>query len=155
MHAYTALYHSPLKVSHSVSYQVYYWRERSLHKHNPHHVEQQVLTFSGNKSHGMLPGLQPYSLYLFNVRVFNSKGEGPASSNQQFETPEGGRRSQHSIRIEGIMSSPIQLGLMGLFSCFYAAYELPFGDNQRAAVDCVPVMLYSPWAAIFPEDHQP
>uniref|UniRef100_A0A8C7UMM9 Neuronal cell adhesion molecule n=1 Tax=Oncorhynchus mykiss TaxID=8022 RepID=A0A8C7UMM9_ONCMY len=70
-------------------YKVYYWRERSLHKHNPHHVEQQVLTFSGNKSHGMLPGLQPYSLYLFNVRVFNSKGEGPASSNQQFETPEG------------------------------------------------------------------
>ncbi|KAM9503696.1 neuronal cell adhesion molecule-like isoform 24-T30 [Salvelinus alpinus] len=70
-------------------YKVYYWRERSLHKHNPHHVEQQVLTFSGNKSHGMLPGLQPYSLYLFNVRVFNGKGEGPASSNQQFETPEG------------------------------------------------------------------
>uniref|UniRef100_A0A4W5Q926 Neuronal cell adhesion molecule n=1 Tax=Hucho hucho TaxID=62062 RepID=A0A4W5Q926_9TELE len=70
-------------------YKMYYWRERSLHKHNPHHVEQQVLTFSGNKSHGMLPGLQPYSLYLFNVRVFNGKGEGPASSNQQFETPEG------------------------------------------------------------------
>ncbi|XP_071008644.1 neuronal cell adhesion molecule-like isoform X8 [Oncorhynchus clarkii lewisi] len=70
-------------------YKVYYWRERSLHKHNPHHVEQQVLTFSGNKSHGILPGLQPYSLYLFNVRVFNGKGEGPASSNQQFETPEG------------------------------------------------------------------
>uniref|UniRef100_A0A4W5Q4G0 Neuronal cell adhesion molecule n=1 Tax=Hucho hucho TaxID=62062 RepID=A0A4W5Q4G0_9TELE len=66
-----------------------YTHNRSLHKHNPHHVEQQVLTFSGNKSHGMLPGLQPYSLYLFNVRVFNGKGEGPASSNQQFETPEG------------------------------------------------------------------
>ncbi|XP_052322303.1 neuronal cell adhesion molecule-like isoform X13 [Oncorhynchus keta] len=74
---------------HLKGYKVYYWRERSLHKHNPHRVEQQLLSFSGNKSHGMLPGLQPYSLYLFNVRVYNGKGEGPASSNLQFETPEG------------------------------------------------------------------
>ncbi|XP_070973377.1 neuronal cell adhesion molecule-like isoform X7 [Oncorhynchus clarkii lewisi] len=74
---------------HLKGYKVYYWRERSLHKHNPHRVEQQFLSFSGNKSHGMLPGLQPYSLYLFNIRVYNGKGEGPASSNLQFETPEG------------------------------------------------------------------
>uniref|UniRef100_A0A8C8GPP1 Neuronal cell adhesion molecule n=1 Tax=Oncorhynchus tshawytscha TaxID=74940 RepID=A0A8C8GPP1_ONCTS len=74
---------------HLKGYKVFYWRERSLHKHNPHRVEQQFLSFSGNKSHGMLPGLQPYSLYLFNVRVYNGKGEGPASSNLQFETPEG------------------------------------------------------------------
>ncbi|XP_064878410.1 neuronal cell adhesion molecule-like isoform X4 [Oncorhynchus nerka] len=81
----------PLKTvrGHLKGYKVYYWRERSLHKHNPHRVEQQLLSFSGNKSHGMLPGLQPYSLYLFNVRVYNGKGEGPASSNLQFETPEG------------------------------------------------------------------
>ncbi|XP_036815287.1 neuronal cell adhesion molecule isoform X13 [Oncorhynchus mykiss] len=74
---------------HLKGYKVSYWRERSLHKHNPHRVEQQFLSFSGNKSHGMLPGLQPYSLYLFNIRVYNGKGEGPASSNLQFETPEG------------------------------------------------------------------
>uniref|UniRef100_A0A3P8ZSQ0 Neuronal cell adhesion molecule n=1 Tax=Esox lucius TaxID=8010 RepID=A0A3P8ZSQ0_ESOLU len=74
---------------HLQGYRVYYWRERSLHKHNPHHVEQQVLTFSGNRIHGLLPGLQPYSLYWFNVRAFNRKGEGPPCSNQQFETPEG------------------------------------------------------------------
>ncbi|XP_062277341.1 neuronal cell adhesion molecule-like isoform X7 [Scomber scombrus] len=70
-------------------YKVYYWRERSLHKHNPHHVEKQILTFSGNHTHGMLPGLHAFSLYSFNVKVFNGKGEGPASPTQQFETPEG------------------------------------------------------------------
>ncbi|XP_055795453.1 neuronal cell adhesion molecule-like isoform X14 [Salvelinus fontinalis] len=93
-------------------YKVYYWRERSLHKHNPHHVEQQVLTFSGNKSHGMLPGLQPYSLYLFNVRVFNGKGEGPASSNQQFETPEGvpGRPSFLKITKPSLDSLTLEWG---------------------------------------------
>ncbi|KAI1882325.1 hypothetical protein AGOR_G00249510 [Albula goreensis] len=70
-------------------YKVYYWKEKSLHRHNPHHEEQQVLTFSGNKTHGKLPGLHPFSLYTLNVRVFNGKGEGPPSSNLRFETPEG------------------------------------------------------------------
>ncbi|XP_041692907.1 neuronal cell adhesion molecule isoform X11 [Coregonus clupeaformis] len=93
-------------------YKVYYWRERSLHKHNPHHVKQQVLTFSGNKSHGMLPGLQPYSLYLFNVRVYNSKGEGPASSTLQFETPEGvpGRPSFLRITNSNLDSLTLEWG---------------------------------------------
>ncbi|XP_061917372.1 neuronal cell adhesion molecule-like isoform X11 [Entelurus aequoreus] len=70
-------------------YKVYYWRDGSLHKHHPHHAEKQILTFSGNHSHGKLPGLHPFSLYSFNVRVFNGKGEGPPSATQQFETPEG------------------------------------------------------------------
>ncbi|KAI4877291.1 hypothetical protein NFI96_011837, partial [Prochilodus magdalenae] len=74
-------------------YKVYYWKERSLHKHNghdhPHHMEQQTLTFSENRSHGKLPGLQPYSLYKVYIKVFNDRGEGPASATQHFETPEG------------------------------------------------------------------
>ncbi|XP_034074535.1 neuronal cell adhesion molecule-like isoform X5 [Gymnodraco acuticeps] len=74
---------------HLKGYRVYYWRDRSLHKHNPHHAEKQILTFSGNHTHGMLPGLHPFSLYSFNVRLYNGKGEGPPSPTQQFETPEG------------------------------------------------------------------
>ncbi|XP_036963686.1 neuronal cell adhesion molecule-like isoform X3 [Acanthopagrus latus] len=80
---------SKLIRGHLKGYKVYYWKERNLHKHNPHHSDQQVLTFSGNHTHGMLPGLHPFSLYSFNVRVYNGKGEGPASLTQQFETPEG------------------------------------------------------------------
>uniref|UniRef100_A0A673BSB1 Neural cell adhesion molecule L1 n=1 Tax=Sphaeramia orbicularis TaxID=375764 RepID=A0A673BSB1_9TELE len=51
--------------------------------------QDQVLTFSGNRSEGRLPGLQPYSLYNLYVKVLNSKGEGPASPSKTFETPEG------------------------------------------------------------------
>ncbi|XP_074534305.1 neuronal cell adhesion molecule isoform X8 [Halichoeres trimaculatus] len=80
---------SKLIRGHLKGYKVYYWRERSLHKHNPHHVEKQILTFSGNHSRGKLPGLHPYSLYSFYVKIYNGKGEGPASHTQQFETPEG------------------------------------------------------------------
>ncbi|XP_047245408.1 neuronal cell adhesion molecule-like isoform X15 [Girardinichthys multiradiatus] len=74
---------------HIQGYKVYYWRKHSLHKHNPDHTEKRILTFSGNHSHGMLPGLHPFSQYLFNVRVFNKKGDGPPSTMQQFETNEG------------------------------------------------------------------
>ncbi|KAK0155617.1 Neuronal cell adhesion molecule [Merluccius polli] len=74
---------------HLKGYKVYYWREHSLHKHNPHHVEKQILTFSGNHSRGMLPGLLPSSSYSVNVRAFNGKGEGPPSTTHKFETLEG------------------------------------------------------------------
>uniref|UniRef100_A0A4W6DAR6 Neural cell adhesion molecule L1 n=1 Tax=Lates calcarifer TaxID=8187 RepID=A0A4W6DAR6_LATCA len=48
-----------------------------------------VLTFSGNRSEGRLPGLQPYSLYSLFITVLNNKGEGPPSTSKTFETPEG------------------------------------------------------------------
>lgn len=70
-----------------------YWRKHH-YKHNPDHMEQDILVFSGNHTQGMLPGLHPFSLYLFNVRVYNGKGEGPRSVTQQFKTPEGGKRSE-------------------------------------------------------------
>ncbi|XP_039470560.1 neuronal cell adhesion molecule-like isoform X13 [Oreochromis aureus] len=69
-------------------YKVSYWRKHH-YKHNPDHMEQDILVFSGNHTQGMLPGLHPFSLYLFNVRVYNGKGEGPLSVTQQFKTPEG------------------------------------------------------------------
>ncbi|XP_038562791.1 neuronal cell adhesion molecule-like isoform X4 [Micropterus salmoides] len=90
---------SKLIRGHLKGFKVYYWREHSLHNHNPHHVENKILTFSGNHSHGMLPGLHPFSLYSFNVRVFNGKGEGPHSPTQQFETPEGVPGAPTSLQV--------------------------------------------------------
>ncbi|XP_054631453.1 neuronal cell adhesion molecule-like isoform X16 [Dunckerocampus dactyliophorus] len=104
-------------------YQVYYWRERSLHKHNGHHTEKQILTFSRNHSHAKLPGLHPFSLYSFNVRVYNGKGEGPPSATQQFETPEGAVASrQVDIATQGwfigLMCAIALLILILLIICF-------------------------------------
>ncbi|XP_041794442.1 neuronal cell adhesion molecule-like isoform X8 [Chelmon rostratus] len=108
---------------HLKGFKVYYWRERSLHKHNPHHVEKQILTFSGNHSRGMLPGLHPFSLYSFNVRVYNGKGEGPPSPTQQFDTPEGAVASrQVDIATQGwfigLMCAIALLILILLIICF-------------------------------------
>nr|XP_061812688.1 neuronal cell adhesion molecule-like isoform X8 [Nerophis lumbriciformis] len=104
-------------------YKVYYWKERNLHKHNPHHTEKQILTFSGNHSKGKLPGLHPFSLYSFNIRVYNGKGEGPPSHNQQFETPEGAVASrQVDIATQGwfigLMCAIALLILILLIICF-------------------------------------
>ncbi|XP_077957947.1 neuronal cell adhesion molecule a isoform X17 [Gasterosteus aculeatus] len=64
-------------------YKVYYRREEDTEQ------QELVLTFSGNRSEGRLPGLQPYSTYNLTIRVLNNKGEGPPSPSQTFKTPEG------------------------------------------------------------------
>uniref|UniRef100_A0A3P8ZS13 Neuronal cell adhesion molecule n=1 Tax=Esox lucius TaxID=8010 RepID=A0A3P8ZS13_ESOLU len=126
---------------HLQGYRVYYWRERSLHKHNPHHVEQQVLTFSGNRIHGLLPGLQPYSLYWFNVRAFNRKGEGPPCSNQQFETPEGvpGRPSFLRIANTNLDSLTLEWGppyeQNGRLTGYSLKYQTVNNSNQLGPVE--------------------
>ncbi|XP_047431973.1 neuronal cell adhesion molecule-like isoform X11 [Mugil cephalus] len=72
-------------------YKVYYYRKRGLHEEEQeaHQLEENVLSFSGNRSEGRLPGLQPYSVYNLFIRVLNNKGEGPPSPGKTFETPEG------------------------------------------------------------------
>ncbi|XP_054910741.1 neuronal cell adhesion molecule a isoform X5 [Poeciliopsis prolifica] len=71
-------------------YRVYYRRVRGQQDQEEEAGgQEQILTFSGNRSEGMLPGLQPYSVYDLFIRVFNNKGEGPPSPKKTFETKEG------------------------------------------------------------------
>ncbi|XP_074870694.1 neuronal cell adhesion molecule isoform X2 [Carettochelys insculpta] len=92
----------PLKTvrGHLQGYRIYYWKVQNLSKRRRRrHVEKKILTFSGNKTHGMLPGLEPYSSYRLNVRVVNGKGEGPASPDKLFKTPEGVPSSPSFLKI--------------------------------------------------------
>ncbi|XP_057692805.1 neuronal cell adhesion molecule-like isoform X5 [Corythoichthys intestinalis] len=128
-------------------YKVYYWKERNLHKHNPHHTEKQILTFSGNHSKGKLPGLHPFSLYSFNIRVYNGKGEGPPSHNQQFETPEGVPSAPSSLTVSNSNLDSLSLewnpprdrnGLLTGYTLKYhpAPAASPFGSvNSSRAED--------------------
>uniref|UniRef100_A0A3P8NBS5 Neural cell adhesion molecule L1 n=1 Tax=Astatotilapia calliptera TaxID=8154 RepID=A0A3P8NBS5_ASTCA len=72
----------------------------------------QILTFSGNRSEGRLPGLQPYSVYSLSIRVLNNKGEGPSSQSKTFETPEGvpGPPSFLSVINPGLDSLTLEWG---------------------------------------------
>nr|XP_055157008.1 neuronal cell adhesion molecule isoform X5 [Nyctereutes procyonoides] len=91
----------PLKSirGHLQGYRIYYWKAQGSSKRNRRHIEKKILTFQGNKTHGMLPGLEPYSHYTLNVRVVNGKGEGPASPDKVFNTPEGVPSAPSSLKI--------------------------------------------------------
>ncbi|XP_069318546.1 neuronal cell adhesion molecule isoform X22 [Eulemur rufifrons] len=91
----------PLKSirGHLQGYRIYYWKAQSPSKRNRRHIEKKILTFQGSKTHGMLPGLEPFSHYTLNVRVVNGKGEGPASADQVFNTPEGVPSAPSSLKI--------------------------------------------------------
>ncbi|XP_070471506.1 neuronal cell adhesion molecule isoform X19 [Equus przewalskii] len=91
----------PLKSirGHLQGYRIYYWKAQTSPKRNRRHIEKKILTFQGSKTHGMLPGLEPFSHYTLNVRVVNGKGEGPASSDRVFNTPEGVPSAPSSLKI--------------------------------------------------------
>ncbi|XP_068132630.1 neuronal cell adhesion molecule isoform X6 [Hyperolius riggenbachi] len=74
---------------HLQGYRVDYWKALNRTNRNRRHIEKWMLTFAGNRTHGMLPGLLPNTNYFLNVRVVNGKGEGPPSKDKYFETPEG------------------------------------------------------------------
>uniref|UniRef100_A0A8C3YMS4 Neuronal cell adhesion molecule n=1 Tax=Catagonus wagneri TaxID=51154 RepID=A0A8C3YMS4_9CETA len=91
----------PLKSirGHLQGYRIYYWKAQSSSSRNRRHIEKKILTFQGSRTHGMLPGLEPFSHYSLNVRVVNGKGEGPASPDRAFHTPEGVPSAPSSLKI--------------------------------------------------------
>ncbi|XP_029766685.1 neuronal cell adhesion molecule isoform X3 [Terrapene carolina triunguis] len=120
----------PLKTvrGHLQGYRIYYWKVQSLSKRRRRHVEKKILTFSGNKTHGMLPGLEPYSSYKLNVRVVNGKGEGPASPDKSFKTPEGVPSSPSFLKITNptLDSLTLEWGLPTHPNGVLIAYTLKF-----------------------------
>uniref|UniRef100_A0A8C4IM08 Neural cell adhesion molecule L1-like protein n=2 Tax=Dicentrarchus labrax TaxID=13489 RepID=A0A8C4IM08_DICLA len=74
---------------HLGGYDVHWLRKRSLL--NPNNIldERQSMSFPGNRTHAIVPGLEPFSEYRLTVNVFNKKGNGPHSDPVTFSTPEG------------------------------------------------------------------
>uniref|UniRef100_A0A8D3C942 Neural cell adhesion molecule L1 n=1 Tax=Scophthalmus maximus TaxID=52904 RepID=A0A8D3C942_SCOMX len=104
-----------------------------------------VLTFSGNRSEGRLPGLQPYSLYNLFIRVVNSKGEGPQSSSKTFETPEGvpGPPSFLNVTTSSLDSLTLQWGPPMNNNGRLAGYTLKYQPvNNTNELGPVKVMMF-------------
>ncbi|CAG6021338.1 unnamed protein product, partial [Menidia menidia] len=75
---------------HLGGYNVHWVRKKSLLKPDKILSEHQSMSFSGKRSHAIVPGLEPFSEYKLTVNVFNKKGNGPKSDSVTFNTPEGG-----------------------------------------------------------------
>ncbi|XP_062316229.1 cell adhesion molecule L1-like a isoform X4 [Osmerus eperlanus] len=74
---------------HMGGYNVHWTRRWSLLQPDRLQEEKYSLSFPGNRSHVLVPGLRPYSEYRLTVNVFNRKGNGPSSDPVTFQTPEG------------------------------------------------------------------
>ncbi|TKS77446.1 L1-like protein Close -like protein of L1 Processed neural cell adhesion molecule [Collichthys lucidus] len=74
---------------HLGGYDVRWLRKRSLLNPNKILDERHSMSFPGNRSHAIVPSLEPFSEYRLTVNVFNKKGNGPNSDPVTFSTPEG------------------------------------------------------------------
>uniref|UniRef100_A0A8D3B1H0 Neural cell adhesion molecule L1-like protein n=1 Tax=Scophthalmus maximus TaxID=52904 RepID=A0A8D3B1H0_SCOMX len=64
---------------HLGGYRINWWRLRSLVDSKKSHGEKHTLTFPGDRNHGTVPGLTPFSEYSLIVMTFNGRGNGPGS----------------------------------------------------------------------------
>lgn len=71
--------------------QVNWWRLRSLTNSKRIRGDGHTLAFPGDRGHGTVPGLMPFSEYSLVVMTFNGRGDGPGSHPLEFKTPQGGR----------------------------------------------------------------
>lgn len=129
---------------------MYYRRERGLHEaEGETEQKEHVLTFSGNRSEGRLPGLEPYSLYNLSIRVLNSKGEGPPSLSKRFETLEGGVYCWHgfpaSLKHHGSPESLICSArriYMTSIVCFHIHLNTEIHDKVPCNIQMSTVVLF-------------
>ncbi|KAJ7403230.1 cell adhesion molecule L1 like protein [Pitangus sulphuratus] len=84
---------------HLRGYKVSWWKTKSMLDGKRHHPEKHFLTFVGDRSYGMIPGLDPFSEFHLTVLAYNSRGDGPESSPVVFETPEGVPEQPRFLRI--------------------------------------------------------
>ncbi|XP_048462699.1 neural cell adhesion molecule L1-like protein [Rhincodon typus] len=88
---------------------IVYWKIKSLLERRKRYVEKHVLTFNGQRRHGMVPGLEPYSEYGLIVMVFNRKGDGPQSGPIHFKTPEGVPEQPAFLQIANFAKNSVTL----------------------------------------------
>ncbi|XP_041130163.1 neural cell adhesion molecule L1-like protein isoform X3 [Polyodon spathula] len=94
---------------HLGGYRVHWWKVRSLLEEKRGHSEKHSLTFPGDRNHGMVPGLKPFSEYSLIVMAFNGRGNGPASAPFTFKTPEGVPEHPALLRVASFNKDSITL----------------------------------------------
>uniref|UniRef100_A0A667YKL4 Neural cell adhesion molecule L1-like protein n=1 Tax=Myripristis murdjan TaxID=586833 RepID=A0A667YKL4_9TELE len=94
---------------HLGGYRVNWWRLRSLADSKKSHGDKHTLTFPGDRSHAMVPGLMPFSEYSLIVMTFNGRGNGPGSHPVNFKTPEGVPEKNPVFRVTDVQKHSVSL----------------------------------------------
>ncbi|CAL8337068.1 unnamed protein product [Merluccius merluccius] len=103
--------HKDMLHGHLGGYRVNWWHLRSLTetKKKSQHGERHALAFPGDRGHGLLPGLAPFSEYSLMVMSFNGRGNGPGSHPVSFKTPEGVPEKNSAFRVMDVQKHTISL----------------------------------------------
>ncbi|XP_046890645.1 neural cell adhesion molecule L1.1-like isoform X2 [Hypomesus transpacificus] len=71
--------------------------------------DRRVLEVNASKTEEDIPGLKLYSLYELSITAVNSKGEGPHTPTQSFNTPEGAPGPPSSLQFESPSETELSL----------------------------------------------
>ncbi|KAG2462715.1 neural cell adhesion molecule L1-like protein [Polypterus senegalus] len=124
-------------------YQINWWRLRNLLEEKKSHGEKYTLTFSGDRDHGLVPGLKPFSEYTLTVMAFNGKGNGPGSSSVTFKTPEGAPEQPALLKVASFNKDSITLLWAppnepnGLLTGYLLKYQLINNTDELGSLQVV------------------
>ncbi|XP_023180550.1 neural cell adhesion molecule L1-like protein isoform X2 [Xiphophorus maculatus] len=94
---------------HLGGYRINWWRLRSLVDSKKSHGDKHSLAFPGDRTHGTVPGLTPFSEYSLIVMTFNGRGNGPGSHPVNFKTPEGVPEKNPVLRVTDVKRNSVSL----------------------------------------------
>lgn len=94
---------------HLGGYRINWWCLRSLVDSKKSHGDKHTLTFPGDRSHAMVPGLTPFSEFSLIVMTFNGRGNGPGSHPVNFKTPEGVPEKNPVFRVTNVQRHTVSL----------------------------------------------
>ncbi|KAJ8361263.1 hypothetical protein SKAU_G00177880 [Synaphobranchus kaupii] len=128
---------------HLGGYRVNWWRLRSLLYSKKAHGVKQSLTFPGDRNHGMVPGLKPFSEYSLLVMAFNGRGNGPGSHPLTFKTLEGVPEKSPFLRATNVQKDSLTLvwtpplEANGIHTGYLLQYQLINGTEEVGELQTV------------------
>uniref|UniRef100_A0A3Q2D1W7 Neural cell adhesion molecule L1 n=1 Tax=Cyprinodon variegatus TaxID=28743 RepID=A0A3Q2D1W7_CYPVA len=135
---------------HLGGYNVYWERTKSFL--NPEKVlkeRKESMSFPGQRTDAIVPGLEAFSEYILTVNVYNKKGKGPKSDPVTFHTPEGVPGKVSILVAENIQNDAILLEWgpplvnNGLLTGYFLQYHLLNGTSNEM-IDSFEVNITSP-----------
>ncbi|KAG7253348.1 hypothetical protein CRUP_000399, partial [Coryphaenoides rupestris] len=126
---------------------VNWWHLRSLSdtKKKIDLGERHTLAFPGDRSHGLLPGLAPFSEYGLMVLTFNGRGNGPGSHPVSFQMPEGVPEKNAAFRVTDVQKHTVSLAWSpprvpnGILTGYVLQYQLVNDTEELGPLQTVDI----------------
>lgn len=129
---------------HLLGYKIYYWIGHHPGGRGKRHTTKHLAIVHGDKDRAEITGLEPYKPYNLEVRVYNSKGEGPSSETTHFNTPEGVPDKPSSVHLEYLSDTSLNLvwtppeSPNGILTAYLLQYQ-PMNKTYSGPMISIPV----------------